>query len=351
MGSFYRAMRPLLFALPPEAAHRLTLLALKGFNRVARYGESEDHVLEQRIWGLDFANPFGMAAGFDKDGEAIGGILKLGFGFTEIGSLTPLPQRGHRRPRIFRLPQHNALINRLGFNNKGQIEALYRLSLFRARPSLRRRIIGVNIGANKDSADWLSDYEIGAARFEMMADYLTVNISSPNTAGLRDLQAREQIDGLLQKLRVAAPSIPILIKLAPDLSIDAACAIAERAIRHKIDGLVVANTSTDREAVQGHKFAAQAGGLSGAPLFDISTNLLAEIYRYSQNKLILIGVGGVASPEQAYAKICAGANLVQLYTALIYQGPGLVRQLRRGLADLLRRDGHKSISTAIGSKT
>ncbi len=350
MANFYRAIRPLLFALPPEGAHRLALLALKSLNMAVGYAEGEDHLLKQQIWGRHFANPFGMAAGFDKNGETIGGVLKLGFGFTEIGTLTPLPQAGNARPRLYRLPQYGAIINRLGFNNKGQIEALHRLSVFRARSSGHRRLIGVNIGANKQSPDWFADYEIGAARFAVMADYLTVNISSPNTPNLRDLQAQDPIDILMKKVRMAAPATPILIKLAPDLSPDEACAIAELAVVNKIDGLIVSNTTTSRAGVNGHKFAAQTGGLSGQPLFDKSTSLLAEIYRTSQNKLTLIGVGGVATPEQAYEKICAGASLVQLYTALIYQGPALVGQLRRGLADLLRRDGHHSISTAIGSK-
>lgn len=352
MSSLYRLARPLLFQLPPERAHRLTLTGLKWANRLLAYPDVEDHSLEQQIFGLPFANPFGIAAGFDKDGEAIGGVLKLGFGFTEIGTVTPLPQDGNPQPRVFRLPEHRALINRLGFNNRGQIEALHRLSVFRARPpGDRPRLVGVNIGANKDSDDRLADYELGAARFAGMADYLTINISSPNTPGLRDLQADDQIGGLMKRVRAAAPETPIVVKIAPDMTPDSACAIAELAVKTKIDGLVISNTTVERGAVAGHKFGDQQGGLSGQPVFEASTDLLAEVYTASKGKLVLIGVGGVASAAQAYDKICAGASLVQLYTGLVYGGPGLIGQLRRGLADLLRRDGHQSISSAIGSKT
>ncbi len=351
MSAFYRGLRPLLFALPPEYAHTLTLTGLKWFNALGDYREGEDHVLEQEIWGITFANPFGMAAGFDKDGKVMDGVLKLGFGFTEIGTLTPRPQGGNVRPRLFRLPEYEALINHLGFNNKGQIEALHRLAIFRAHPpGTRARIVGVNIGANKDSDDWLDDYETGAARFAAMADYLSLNISSPNTPGLRDLQADNQIDELMQRVRKAAPETPIMVKIDPDMTPDEACAIAEAAMQNRIEGLIIANTTINRDGVTGHQFAEQEGGLSGRPLFDKSTDLLREVYDASKGKLTLIGVGGVATPEHAYEKICAGASLVQLYTGLVYGGPGLINRLRHELVELLRRDGHASINSAIGSK-
>ena len=350
MPSFYRPLRPLLFALPPERAHRLTLTALKLLGRVKRYPQVEDHVLQQEIWGLPFANPFGIAAGFDKDGEAIGGVLKMGFGFTEIGTLTPHVQGGNPRPRVFRLPEHRALINRLGFNNRGQINALHRLSVFRARPPRGRpRIVGVNIGAGKDSRDRLEDYEIGAARFAGMADYLTVNISSPNTPNLRELQSADTIGTLMKTVRAAAPDTPIVVKIAPDMTPDEACNIAEAALKNHIEGLVISNTTTARDEVERHRFAEQEGGLSGQPLFETSTHLLAEVFSATKGRLTLIGAGGVATPEQAYEKICAGAALVQLYTGLVYEGPGLVHRLRHGLVELLRRDGHNSIGSAIGS--
>lgn len=347
--SLYRSLRPLLFTLPPERAHRLTIRALQLAGMLGK-PSPDDHILAQNLLGLSFDNPFGMAAGFDKDGEAMAGVHRIGFGFTEIGTLTPLPQPGNPAPRVFRLPDYDALINRLGFNNHGHVEALHRLEVFRAHPAGRQaRPIGVNIGANKEAADRIQDYEIGAARFAGLADYLTVNISSPNTPGLRDLQGGEAVVELMSRVRAAAADLPVLVKIAPDLAIDQACEIADLALRHKIDGLIIANTTLARDGVAGSKHAAEAGGLSGRPVFDMSTDMLGEVYRAGDGKLTLIGVGGVASAIDAYAKIRAGASLVQLYTGLIYQGPGLVARMKRELADLLRADGFQSLSEAIGS--
>ena len=347
--SLYRSLRPLLFTLPPERAHRLTIRALQLAGMLGK-PSPDDHILAQNLLGLSFDNPFGMAAGFDKDGEAMAGVHRIGFGFTEIGTLTPLPQPGNPAPRVFRLPDYDALINRLGFNNHGHVEALHRLEVFRADPAGRQaRPIGVNIGANKEAADRIQDYEIGAARFAGLADYLTVNISSPNTPGLRDLQDGEAVVELMSRVRAAAADLPVLVKIAPDLAIDQACEIADLALRHKIDGLIIANTTLARDGVAGSKHAAEAGGLSGRPVFDMSTDMLGEVYRAAGGKLTLVGVGGVASAIDAYAKIRAGASLVQLYTGLIYQGPGLVARMKRELADLLRADGFQSLSEAIGS--
>ena len=348
--SLYRSLRPLLFALPPERAHRLTIRALQVLGNV--HGPTpDDHILTQKLLGLNFDNPIGMAAGFDKDGEAMAGVHAAGFGFTEIGTLTPLPQPGNPAPRVFRLREYEALINRLGFNNKGHIEALHRLEVFRAAPDGKTaRPIGVNIGANKESADRIRDYEIGAARFAALADYLTVNISSPNTPGLRDLQGGEAVVDIMSCVRAAAPDTPVLVKIAPDLDIDRACEIAELAQRHSIDGLIISNTTLARDGVADSKYADEAGGVSGRPVFDMSTQMLSQVYRASGGKLTLIGVGGVSSATEAYAKIRAGASLVQLYTGLVYQGPGMVATMKRELADMLRADGFDTLVAAIGSE-
>ena len=348
--SLYRSLRPLLFALPPERAHRLTIRALQVLGKL--HGPTpDDHILAQKLLGLNFDNPIGMAAGFDKDGEAMAGVHAAGFGFTEIGTLTPLPQPGNPAPRVFRLSEYEALINRLGFNNKGHIEALHRLEVFRAAPDDKTaRPIGVNIGANKESADRIRDYEIGAARFAALADYLTVNISSPNTPGLRDLQGGEAVVDIMSRVRAAAPDTPVLVKIAPDLDIERACEIAELAQRHRIDGLIISNTTLARDGVAGSKYAAEAGGVSGRPVFDMSTQMLSQVYRASGGKLTLIGVGGVSSATEAYAKIRAGASLVQLYTGLVYQGPGMVAAMKRELADMLRADGFDTLAAAIGSE-
>lgn len=347
--SLYHRLRPIFFTLPPERAHRLTIHALK---LMSFFGvpDPDDHILAQQVLGLCFDNPFGMAAGFDKDGEAIAGVHRVGFGFTEIGTLTPLPQPGNPPPRVFRLTAHEALINRLGFNNHGHIEALHRLEVFRANPAGRQaRPIGVNIGANKDAVDRIADYEAGALRFAALADYLTVNISSPNTPGLRDLQSGDAVVEIMQRVRAAAPDIPVFFKIAPDLEIEQACEIATLAISHKIDGLIISNTTLARDGLANSKYADEAGGVSGQPLFDRSTAMLTSVYQASGGRLSLIGVGGISNAEQAYAKIRAGASLVQLYTGLIYEGPGLVGRMKRELADMLRADGFDSISAAIGS--
>ena len=347
----YTTLRPLLFRLPPEAAHELTLKVLALGGRFMPARTPDDHMLACTVLGKQFPNPIGLAAGFDKNGEVVGGVLRLGFGFTEIGTLTPVPQQGNRRPRVFRLPGHEAVINRLGFNNLGQIAAYHRLSIFRAGMARRGEsaIVGVNIGANKTSDDRVADYEKGAARFAPLADYLTVNISSPNTPGLRDLQALPQVTEIVTRVRKVAPNTPLLVKIAPDLDMDDALAIAEMALDKNIDGLIVSNTTIDRNGLTGGHNVGEEGGLSGQPLFDTSTAMLSEIYALTRGRLALVGVGGVASPEQAYAKICAGADLVQLYTGLIYEGPWVIGHLRRGLAVLLRRDGFENVTKAIGS--
>ena len=347
----YTTLRPLLFRLPPETAHALTLKALALAGRILPQRTPDDHILACTVMGKKFSNPIGLAAGFDKNGEVMGGVLKLGFGFTEIGTLTPVPQQGNPQPRVFRLPAQEAVINRLGFNNLGHVAAYHKLSLFRARMARRGEsaLIGVNIGANKTAEDRISDYEKGAVRFAQLADYLTVNISSPNTPGLRDLQALPHVTEIVARVRAAAPDTPLLIKIAPDLDMDEALAIADMALAKNVDGLIVSNTTIDHQAVLSARHGDEEGGLSGQPLFAASTAMLSEIYPLTRGKLALVGVGGIATPEHAYAKICAGADLVQLYTGLIYNGPWVIGKLRRGLAELLRRDGFENVAVATGS--
>jgi dihydroorotate dehydrogenase len=344
--SLYRLLRPLLFTLPPEAAHKLTLRGLRFLGHMGT-PQQDAPILAQHLVGLDFDNPFGMAAGFDKDGEAISGVHRIGFGFAEIGTLTPLPQPGNPRPRVFRLAAERALINRLGFNNRGQKDALARLENWR-KGKHKPRPVGVNIGANKDAQDRIGDYEIGAARFAALADYLTVNISSPNTPGLRDLQSGEAAGAIMRRVRAAAPQTPIFVKIAPDMPHEDAVALAALAVEAKIDGLIISNTTVARNGVAGSKYKDEAGGVSGAPVFAMATDMLRAVYQASGGKLTLIGVGGVSSADEAYAKIRAGASLVQLYTGLVYEGPGLVTRMKRDLAGLLRADGFTSIKEAIG---
>lgn len=345
--SFYRIFRPLLFTLPPETAHQLTLNGLRLLGAMGR-PKSDAVILRQTVLGRDFDNPFGMAAGFDKNGDAISGVHRIGFGFAEIGTLTPLPQPGNPMPRVFRLTAERALINRLGFNNRGQMDALARLENWREK-SPQARPVGVNIGANKEAADRIADYDIGAQRFAALADYLTVNISSPNTPGLRDLQSGEAAGEIMRRVRAAAPDIPVLVKIAPDMSHDDAIGLAELARVENIDGLIISNTTLARDGVASSRHKDEAGGVSGTPVFDMATDMLRAVYRASGGKLTLIGVGGVSSAAAAYAKIRAGASLVQLYTGLVYEGPGLVTRMKSELAQMLRADGFSNIADAIGA--
>jgi dihydroorotate dehydrogenase len=347
---FYPIIRPLLYRLACEAAHGLSLRALAGgAGRLCGTAERpDDPILANRLWGRDFANPVGLAAGFDKDAEIPDAMLARGFGFVEIGTVTPRPQPGNRKPRLFRLDEDRAVINRMGFNSGGVEPVADRLSRRK-----RAGIVGVNLGKNRDSDDAAADYEEGIRRTAHLADYLVVNISSPNTPGLRDLQARALLDSLLRRLvdaRAAVDGrIPLLLKIAPDLTTEERCDIAETALTTGIDGLIVANTTVARPAGLRSPHAGETGGLSGRPLFAASTALLADMYRLTEGKLPLIGVGGIADAADAYAKIRAGASLVQLYTALIFEGPALVPRIKSGLAELLRRDRFSSLGQAIGS--
>jgi dihydroorotate dehydrogenase len=345
--SIFDVVRPALFALDPERAHTLTLAAL----RTGLLPSLAQPIsgLAVNLFGLRFPNPVGLAAGFDKNAVASRAMLKLGFGFVEAGSVTPKPQRGNPKPRVFRLPRDFAVINRLGFNNEGH--DVFARNLDHQRSS-NPGIIGVNIGANKDSADPIDDYVTGVLRLSAVADYFVVNISSPNTPGLRDLQARSVFHDLLTRVGAARDQDtvrpPLLVKIAPDLSQPELGAIVEVAIETGVDGLIVSNTTVDRPPSLRGSHVAQTGGLSGRPLFTMSTGVLRDTYRISEGRLPLVGVGGIASGEDAYAKIKAGASLVQLYTGLIYQGPGLVQSILRDLRGLLDRDGVLSVVDVIG---
>jgi dihydroorotate dehydrogenase len=350
MSLVARLAFPLLQRLPPERAHDLTLRALEA--RIAgRRRVADDAILAIRVWDIDFPNPIGLAAGFDKDARVPDAMLGFGFGAVEIGSVTPRPQPGNPKPRLFRLPEDGAVINRFGFNSRGLEAAAAKLAARRGRPG----IVGANIGKNRDSTDAFADYERGVRTLAPLVQYLVVNISSPNTPGLRDLQRRSSVAELTERLLAARDAAvphrppPLLLKIAPDLAPEDCSDIAEVALNYGIDGLVVANTTVARPPTLLSEHAHEPGGLSGKPLFEPSTALLAEMYRLTGGRIPLVGVGGVASGADAYAKIRAGASLVQLYTALVYGGPDLVRQIKRELAALLRRDGVRRVADAVGS--
>jgi dihydroorotate dehydrogenase len=338
----------LLRALPPETAHRATIDALR-IGLGSRPSMPDPPILAQHLWGRDFPNPDGIAAGYDKDAEAPEALLRLGFGFVEVGTVTPQPQKGNPRPRLFRLEADGAVINRMGFNSGGLDRLVGRLQ---ARDRTLG-IVGVNIGKNRDSADAAADYVAGVLRCAALADYLVVNVSSPNTPGLRDLQARAVLETLLRELidarRETGARPPLLVKIAPDLSAAERADIAAVALATGIDGIVVSNTTVARPPGLRSALAGESGGLSGRPLFAPSTALLGEIYRLTQGRVPLVGVGGIASAEDAYAKIRAGASLVQLYTALVFAGPALVAEIKAGVAELLRRDGYERVADAVGA--
>jgi dihydroorotate dehydrogenase len=340
----YQFVRPLLFQADAETAHNLSLAALR-LMPIPSFG-SQSPVLAQTFAGLRFANPVGLAPGYDKNAEVPVEILRLGFGFTEVGTLTPLPQAGNPKPRLFRLLEDQAVINRMGFNNAGQQAAI---DLLRNIPEQARTgPIGINIGANKDSADRVADYVIGVRNMEALADYLTVNISSPNTPGLRALQDKAALDDLLAQVMAARTrDTPVFLKVAPDLQPADIDDIVGVAMSRGIAALIVSNTTISRPAlISRHK--GEAGGLSGAPLRDMAQQRVIDFRKASGGQLPLIGVGGISSAEDAYARIRAGASLVQIYSALVYQGPGLARRINTQLARLLQADGFSNITEAIG---
>ncbi|RWB78981.1 MAG: quinone-dependent dihydroorotate dehydrogenase [Mesorhizobium sp.] len=343
MSVLDRIGQKLLFSFDPETAHGMSIAALRCGLPVGS-AAPRDGRLRIRLCGLEFPNPLGMAAGYDKNAEVPDALLGLGFGFAEVGTITPLPQPGNPKPRIFRLTADEAVINRLGFNNEGHAAAEKRLAARKGRPG----IVGVNIGANKDSADRIADYERGVARFAAYASYLTVNISSPNTPGLRNMQAREQLGELLSRVmaaRVAAPAQPpVFLKIAPDLVEAELEDIAAEIVEKKIEGVIVSNTTLARTGLRSGGVANETGGLSGKPLFDRSTAVLARMRKLLGPQMAIIGVGGVDSAEAALEKIRAGADLVQLYTGMIYAGPALPGRIVAGMARFVERERLKSIA-------
>lgn len=340
----YQFARPLLFKADAETAHNLSLAALR-LMPIPSFG-AHNPLLAQTFAGLRFANPVGLAPGYDKNAEVPVEILRLGFGFTEVGTLTPLPQAGNPKPRLFRLIEDEAVINRMGFNNAGQQAAI---DLLRNIPEQARTgPIGINIGANKDSADRVADYVIGMRNMEALADYLTVNISSPNTPGLRALQDKAALDDLLAQVMAARTrDTPVFLKVAPDLQTADIDDIVGVGMARGIAALIVSNTTISRPALRS-RHADEAGGLSGAPLRDMAQQRVIDFRKASGGQLPLIGVGGISSAEDAYARIRAGASLVQIYSALVYQGPGLARRINTQLARLLQADGFANIAEAIG---
>lgn len=346
--SLYDLAKPFLFLFSAERAHGLAILALKS-GLLPNAHRAAPEALLQTLWGLEFPNPVGLAAGFDKNAEVYAPMLKQGFGFVETGTVTPLAQPGNEKPRIFRLTDDGAVINRLGFNNEG-LE--YYVNQLKAR-CIEDGIVGANIGANKLSEDQIEDYVIGLRRVLGLADYFTINISSPNTPGLRALQGREALDELLSRLKAVRDDAelkkvpPLLLKIAPDLDGNECEDIAEIILKHKMDGLIVSNTTLSRDGLKS-PLMGEAGGLSGEPLFALSTDILSKMYSLTDGTIPLIGVGGISSGKQAYEKIKAGASLVQLYSALVYHGPGLVREINSDLEALLKKDGFSNITEAIG---
>lgn len=340
---FYPVFRPFIFALGAETAHRATIAALKLLpNHSAHLPRS----LRSTVAGLTFPSPVGLAAGFDKDGEVPAEILSLGFGFVEVGTVTPRPQSGNEKPRLFRLAKDRAVINRMGFNNRGQADAFMRLKGINRSGGP----IGVNIGANKDSADRIGDYVAGVRAMSSVADYLTVNISSPNTPGLRALQEQGALDTLLSAIAEArAPKgPPVFLKVAPDLENGDPERIVRAALDNKMDAIIVANTTVSRPPLRS-KFADERGGLSGEPLKPLALDALRRFRSASGGAIPLIGCGGIATADDAWERIRAGASLVQLYTAMVYEGPHIGRRIALGLSQRMKREGLSNISELVGT--
>lgn len=328
----------MLFGLDPELAHRATISVLRAMpNLVPRF----DPRLALKVAGLSFPSPVGLAAGFDKDAEVPDAVLRLSFGFVEVGTITPLPQSGNPKPRLFRLAEDEGVINRMGFNNGGHAAALARLA---ERP--RHGIVGINVGANKDASDRIADYVAGVRVLSPHADYITVNISSPNTPGLRGLQDKAALDELLDAV-MAVRTVPVFLKVAPDLEMQAVDDVAAVTMRRGIDALIVGNTTISRPVLRSH-WKDEAGGLSGAPLKALAMEKLRAFRAATGGETILIAAGGIDNAAEAYARIRAGASLVQVYSALVYHGPGLAKTIAKGLTGLLERDGLARIGDAVG---
>ncbi len=337
--------------LPPEIAHSITLKALKFIK--FKLDTTEDQILHQHLFGLDFSNPIGLAAGFDKNAEVVKSMFSMGFGFVEVGTVTPKPQKGNQKPRVFRLEKDNAIINSLGFNNKGLIKVKKNISKIKNNFA-RNKIIGVNLGKNKNTLNAVDDYFLGIEQLGDLSSYITINISSPNTDGLRDLQLRGNFENLIKQIvkkREEIDSInkkPILIKISPDLNEDQLRDIALISLANNIDGLILTNTSTQRPNNLKTKNLPHKGGISGKPLFENSNKILKKMYNLTNGQITLIGVGGISNGSDCFEKIKSGASLVQLYTALTYSGPLLVSKIKNELIYLIKTDGYKNISEVVG---
>ena len=338
----YPLVRPLAFALDAEIAHRLAINGLKLMPKLdpARFPDS----LNSTIAGVEFPSPVGLAAGFDKDAEVPEQMLGLGFGFVEVGTITPKPQEGNPKPRLFRLVEDRAVINRMGFNNRGQSAAIERLR----RTTHLHGVIGVNVGANKDSTDRVADYALGVRRMAPVARYLTVNVSSPNTPGLRGLQEEGELRELLAAVDEVRTEKPIFLKVAPDLNPGDHERIVRAALDHHVDALIVSNTTVARPPLKS-RYANEGGGLSGEPLKPLASEALQAFHNASGGEIPLIAVGGIANADDAWERITAGASLVQLYSAMVFEGPEIGRRIADGLAARLKRAGFSSISQAVGS--
>lgn len=372
-----KLVNPFFALLDAESAHRLAILAASQ-HLLPKEKRPDPDVLGLEVWGRKFRNPVGLAAGFDKNAEAVEGLLGLGFGFVEVGSVTPMPQEGNPKPRIFRLPKEGAIINRCGFNSEGIVVVAKRLGAQHGKRKLEETtstlpssideakqggkagpgILGVNIGKNKTSEDAAADYVQGVHTLSQYADYLVINVSSPNTPGLRKLQGRKQLKDLVKRVQAARDEMqwaedgppPLLVKIAPDLSKQDLEDIAAVSLNLRLDGLIISNTTLSRpDPVSSNPLAKEDGGLSGKPLFDLSTIVLREMYILTRGRIPLVGCGGISSGEDAYRKIRAGATLVQLYTAFAYGGPALIPQIKAELAECLKRDGFKSVQEAVGA--
>jgi len=352
----YQKIKPLLFRIPPETAHHLTLGCLKyAPSFLFRKLNVSSPSLKSTLWGRSFPNPVGLAAGFDKNAESLSGLFSLGFGFIEAGTVTVNPQIGNPRPRVFRCPEQNAVINRMGFPNCGVAEFKDNLRKFLEKKPKPNGVLGLNIGMNKDQMEPVKDYVALVKTLAPMADYLTINISSPNTPGLRNLQEKGPLTDLLAAILTERASScgahppPLLVKLAPDLSDSQLSDIASVLLALKIDGVILSNTTLSRPDTLPSDFKGQKGGLSGDPLTDLSISVIRKFYALTKGQIPIIGVGGIGSAEDAYTKIRAGASLIQLYSNLIFHGPSLPSKINKGLIDLLQKDGFSNITEAIGA--
>jgi len=359
---YYPLIRPLLFRLDAETAHNIALKALHyGLAPRKKISEKNNSLLSQKIWDIPFNNPVGMAAGFDKNAQVIAPLARQGFGFVEAGTVTPKPQKGNPKPRLFRLEEDEAIINRFGFNNAGSTPFLERLNKWknkRTNPRYRQCVLGANIGKNKSSPNTPDDYLTLLREVYGLCDYITVNISSPNTPGLREMQSEDALDALLKALMKLRDELrdswqlhtPLLVKIAPDNDDEALNKIAQLALLHKIDGLIISNTTIGLRAdLKNQTLANEPGGLSGKPLLDLSTNALSKMHNFTGGEIPLIGVGGISNGDDAYQKIKAGASLIQIYSTIIYQGFSVIDEINNTICSNLQADGFSNISQAIGA--